>query len=321
MRKYCLIVPVYTFFLLTPILTICRFNPALAASPTTYFSSGQAVYDPQDHAKSQQQAIHDFMVQGLTQAISSFLSPTQMGAQFSEIQQKVLSKPAKYIASYQVFSEEQSGGVFRVVGQVTVSIEALREDLVKSGLLAAQQNPPAAPAPSTEVGVAAPATENENTQEEENIESSEEPNESHTSAPQSMASQPQVIERGAGEPASRGIFATKGEILWAVAEKWEQEWVLPSDSSDLSSLFARSLGKEMDDFDFSIHLPQPGREDGSLGQYPPIAGDFACRGAWHPGCGGRQGFLHAGPQQQSGVARRQPARDQDRSGQVGIRTS
>ena len=147
------------------------------------------------------------MVQGLTQAIGSFLSPTQMGTQFSEIQKKLLAKPSKYIDSYQVFSESQTDGMFRVIGQVTVSMDALRKDLEESGILAAQQKPQAPPASSPAVNASAAATEGENTQDEEDAEPSVETDDSQPAVEQ--ASQPPVIERGASRPASRGISATK----------------------------------------------------------------------------------------------------------------
>jgi hypothetical protein len=261
---------VYILFLPVSILTIWGADPAVAAQsrPATYFSSGQAVYDPQDQAKCQQQAIQDLMVHGLTQAIGSFLSPAQMGTQFAEIQKKVLAKPAKYIDSYQVFSEEQTGGMFRVVGQVTVSMGALKEDLENSGILAAQQKALAQPTPSPGISAPTGATESENKHVEENVESAEESDESQTSGSHPPASQPPVIEEGAGRPSYRGISATKREILWAVAEKWDQEWDLPTESDNVSSLFARSLGKEMDNF--SILFPQSGSVKMDLsGNIPP----------------------------------------------------
>ena len=258
-----------------------------------YFSNGQAVNDPQDREKTRKQAIQDFMAQGLTRAIASFLSPTQIGTQFAEIQKKVLSKPEKYIDSYQVFSEEQNGGVFRVVGQVSVSMDLLKEDLVKSGLLVAQQKPQAQPAISQDGNAPAVAVDRENTRNLQNTKSFAEPDDSETAAQEGTAtpapagasslaapegqgeaardelSEPQPSEIGQGA-ARRGIAATKREILWAVAEKWEQEWVLATDSGDVRSLFTRSLGKEMDDLDFSVLLPQPGSLRMDLaGNIPP----------------------------------------------------
>ena len=272
MRRYTLIFSVYILFLTVSILTIWGANPVVAAQSrsVTYFSSGQAVYDPQDPAKSQQQAIQDLMVQGLTQAIGSFLSPSQMGTQFAELQKKILAKPAKYIDSYQVVSEQQTGGMFRVVGEVTVSMGALREELEMSGILAAQQKALEKPASSSGISVPGGATESENAQAKENVESAEKQGESQISASRPPASQPPVIEGAAGRASYRGISATKREFLWAVVEKWDQEWVLPTESGSVNSLFARSLGKEMGDNDFTILFPQPGSVKMDLsGNIPP----------------------------------------------------
>jgi hypothetical protein len=253
MRKY-ITIPVYVFLLLSSVLAISGSSPA-AEEPrsATFFSQGQAAYDPQDHAKSQQQAIQDFMAQGLTQAMGSFLSPTQMGTQFSEIQKRLLAKPSKYVDSYQVFSESQTDGMFRVVGQVTVSMDVLRKDLEQSGILSAQQKPKVAPAPSEEVSASASETEGEQAQDEGDRGPAREVQGSHPEA-----SQPQPAQGGENLPASRGISATKGEILWVVSEKWEQEWELPTEGAGDRFLFARSLGQEMDDHNFSIHLPLTG---------------------------------------------------------------
>ena len=257
MRKYIITVPVYVVLLLTPILTILGSDSAAAGSrQATFFSHGQAVDDPQDHAKSHQQAIQDFMVQGLTQAIASFLSPTQMGTQFSDLQKKLLAKPSKYIDSYQVFSESQTDGTFQVIGQVTVSMDALKKGLEESGILVAQQKPRALPASPPALSAPAVATEDENTRDEENAEPSVETDDSKP--PVEEAAQPPTIEPGASRSASRGIASTRREILWVVPEKWEQEWEVPTDGRDVRSFFARSLGKEMEGLEFSILLPQPG---------------------------------------------------------------
>ena len=278
MRKSSLVVPFYIFFLLISILTIGGLKPDAAAQSrsTDYFSSGQAVYNPQDRANSRQQAIQDFMAQGVTQAIGSFLSPTQIGTQLAEIQKKILSKAEKYIDSYQIFSEEQTGGEYRVVGQISVSTNALKEDLVKAGLLIAQQKPGVQPASPHDTYNRDESTDRENTQKGQNAEPSAETDDSQNAATESAETpaQPPVSQRTQGPAPGelseshqpeieqgarrRGITTTKREILWAVAEKWEQEWVLATDSGDVRSLFTRSLGKEMDDFDFSVLLPQHG---------------------------------------------------------------
>jgi len=222
------------------------------------------------------------MVQGLTQAIASFLSPTEMGAQVAEIRKKVLSKPEKYIDSYQVFSEDRTGALFRVVGQVTVSMSALKDDLVKSGLLTSQQMPVAQPAPSPGLGTASEAPGSQDVRGEEDAQSSQEPGDSCKTSvsphpgpsPQAEGepegSQPREVEQVTPGPASRGIAATKTQILWAVPEKWKQEWVFPADREDVRIPFTRSLSREVDDFNLSILLPQSGLVRMDLaGNIPP----------------------------------------------------
>ena len=154
-----------------------------------------------------------------------------------------------------------------MIGQVTVSMDALKKDLEESGILVAQQKPQA-PAASSPVRSAAAAPGGENTQDEEDAEPSAETDDSQP--PVEEASQPPVIEPGASRSASRGIAATRREILWVVPEKWEQEWEIPTDGSDVRSFFARSLGKEMEDLEFTILLPQPGSVRMDLsGNIPP----------------------------------------------------
>ncbi len=274
MRKYTLIISFY--IVLLPISILAGGWPghaeAAPSGPATYFSSGQSVYDPQDNAKSHLQAVQDFMVQGLTQAIGSFLSPSQMGAQFAEIQKDVLAKPEKYVNSYQVFSEEQTGAIVHVVGQVTVSMEPLKEDLLKSGILALQQKPQAQSDPQPGIGAPAEANQSANKQEEAGEGPSGAADEPRPPAQlKQTTSGPPVNEGAPGKAISRGISSTKREILWAVSEKWEQEWVLPTDSGDVRSLFARSFGRQMDDLDFSILLPQPGSVRMDLGGNVPAS--------------------------------------------------
>ena len=230
------------------------------------------------------------MVQGLTQAIGSFLSPAQMGTQFAELQKKVLAKPAKYIDSYQVFSEEQTGGMFRVAGQVTVSIGALKEDLEKSGILAVQQKALAQPAPSPGISVPTGATGSENAQVEEDVESAEEPDESQTSASAPQASQPPVIEEKAGRPSYRGMPPQRGKSCGQLRRNGIRNGISRQRAIMLvlflREVLARRWTRLLDPFSTTRFC-----QDGSLRQYPPLSGDIGRRGAWHTGCGGRQGFL------------------------------
>lgn len=264
MRKESSIAKVGVLFFLAVILAIRAPGPAEAA-PKAFFSSGQAVLDPQNQAKSQQQAIQNFMAQGLTEAMASFLSPDQMGAQVDKLQKSVLAEPQKYIQTYQVYSEKQAGGQFQVIGKVTVSMDLLKKDLAKLGVLGAQ-NAPAGPAPAAPAAAPpaapAPAVANGRTSP---------PKPAQAAAPPPVATRPAPAGQNGAGSLSRGISPTKKEILWAVAEKWDEKWVLPTDTGDIRCIFAQSIAGEMDGFGFSILLPQSGSvEMDNGGNIPPF---------------------------------------------------
>jgi len=197
-----------------------------AAGRSSFFCQGQAPVNAQDQAAGKQQAIQDFLTQGIIQAVGKFLSPTQMSTQYAQIQKQVFAQPSKYIDSYQVFSENENGGSYQVMGQVTVSMDILKKDLEEAGFSVAAG--PAASSP-------APISDNAQAQ-----------NTTPAQAPPVQHS------------ATRGLSPTKKEILWVVPEKWEQEWVLPTDKKDSRSLFVQSVVRELKDYDYSIQLPQAG---------------------------------------------------------------
>jgi hypothetical protein len=146
MRKHASTATVGALCFLAMIFAVCVSGPVAAAGidAKAYFSSGQAVIDSKNPADSRQQAIKNFMAQGLLQAIASFLDPDQMGVQLDKLRKSVLAGPEKYVDTYQIFSEKQIGAEFQVVGKVTVSMNLLKSDLEKLGMLG-PQNAPAAP--------------------------------------------------------------------------------------------------------------------------------------------------------------------------------
>lgn len=218
---------------------------ALAQSPgksIPIFSQGQAVDDPQDSAKSQQQAVQDFMAQAVMQAVGKYLSPTQMGTQFSALQKQILAHPQKYIDSYQVFSQTQTGGLYRVTGQVSVSIDVLRKDLEEAGF------------PITETARAqAPVKDASNPPA-----SADKPQAPESTGETAAETRVAKTNEAPKTSATRGLSVTKKEILWVVCEKWEQDWVIPANKRDAQSLFAQSIKRELDDYDYSLLYAEPG---------------------------------------------------------------
>lgn len=214
---------------------------ALGQSPgksIPVFSQGQALDDPQDNAKSQQQAVRDMMVQAVRQAVGQYLSPTQMGTQYPTLQKKILAHPQKYVDSYQVFSQTQDGGLYQVTGQVSVSADVLQKDLEEAGFpvaQAAREQAQAAEAKSSSLEL--PSSGNMG-----------------TAAESRSGKTPEAPKPSA----SRGLSVTKKEILWVVSEKWEQDWVIPTGKRDNQSLFAQSIKRELNGYDYSLLYAEPG---------------------------------------------------------------
>ncbi len=195
--------------------------------PNVFFSQGQAIFDPQEPMKSQREALQDFQLQAITQAASALLSPAQLGKQYQLIQEKILKQPQRYVQTYQIFSETSgTGGLYRLTGQVTISMDLLKKDLV------------ALPPPSLEGQPPQPAGPTSRSEERRSD---------------------GVGEKVRKEAEPTGKTATSGlAIFWAVAEKWEQGWYVPADPRDPEGPFAASVSQESENYGWSLHFPDAG---------------------------------------------------------------
>lgn len=211
-----------------------------------FFSQGQAIYDAQDLAKSQQAAIQDFMGQAVTQALGSFLSPEQMGQKYATLQNHVLKDPQRYVQAYQLFSEQPVNGLYRVTGKATIAMKTLRTDLQKLGFQLAEtpaEEPAAAPEQATSVQETTPpaATGSAETQEQQ-----------------------QEQEPAGGR-----------KILWAVAEREAGGWNLAYSNEDQEAAFAMSVLQESSDYDWSLSFPKEGAlapgAGGKVSQHAAVA--------------------------------------------------
>ena len=192
-----------------------------------FFSQGQAVYNPQDSKKSQREALQNFQLQAIAQAASVLLSPAQMGRQYRLIQDKILKQPQRYVQTYQIFSETpDAGGLYRIVGQVTISMDLLKKDLTAL--------PPAPPE-----GNATPSVKPDPR--------------SGASAVEGAGGMVRPAVEVAGKTSASGH-----EIFWAVAEKWEQGWHMSGDRRDPEGPFAASVAQELQNYGWSLHFPRLG---------------------------------------------------------------
>ncbi len=209
----------------------------LAQSGGSFFSQGQAVYDSQNLAKSQQEALQDFLVQGVTQALGTLLSPSQMGSQYAKLEAKLLKNPERYVQTYQIFSESPSGGLYRVTGQVTVSMNVLKRDVREMGLQVSESSSAPAAPPKAPEQTAEPA-QSQSPAQSTQTESAERPSE-QTSVPEQL---PHVQQ----------------DVLWAVAEKWNGDWILAGSGNDPRTPFAISVLQESQDYLWSMNFPSAG---------------------------------------------------------------
>lgn len=201
---------------------------------TAYFSQGQALYDQQDPVRSQQNAVRDLLGQAVMQAVGTYLSPSQMGSYYAALREKIIRQPERYVDTYQVFFESAENGLYRVVGQVTISMDLLRKDLTEFGISKSADAYPAKQAGQGSGEV------------------------SSSSAAKPVASAGSSGQTETPPAVVRGIAPTVREILWAVTEKWDQEWYLPEDVRDPRGLFAVSVLQELQAYHYSLHLPEPG---------------------------------------------------------------
>jgi len=196
-------------------------------TPRVFFSQGQAIYSPQNRSKSQQAAVRDFLTQAVVQAAATFLSPGQIGKDYQVIQDKLLKQADRYVQTYEIFSENaDQGGLYRITGQATVSMDLLKKDLMTLGLEHSE-------AETSQPRVAPP-------------EAQATPSRQAVGQPGKKAGMPDKAS-GSGE-----------EILWVVSEKWDEEWQMPGDSQDPEGFLAASVFQGSRDYGWSIRLPQMG---------------------------------------------------------------
>lgn len=216
---------------LLSVVPVLSLDDAATVNKAVFFSQGQAVDASQDHAKSRQEAVFDFLSLAVTQAMSRFLSPSEMASMLPALQETVLKQPERYVETYQIFSENSVNGLYRVTGQVTVVMDVLRTDLNKSGLpVSAERN-------------------------EDRAEDALDVNGEREAGTTGEA--PASVEASSGQ-AGESVREPVGEnrdLFWAVTEKWDQEWNLPADTTNPQSLFAAAAAQELEDFGWSLRFP------------------------------------------------------------------
>ena len=234
----------------------------------SFFSEGQAPHDPANLAGSRDAAIQDFLARGILQGVGEFLEPSGIGRSYSALEEKVLAQPDRYVQKFQIFSEKPAGEVYRVQGEVTLSLPVLGKDLENMGLLSGAPPAQVATAPEAPGPAPPPSTETEGEAQVANGQDDvapKEPGREGVSAPKPLP----------GESAEEEIQA---RLLWTVAERWEDDWRLPTQEDESLPVFAATMVQESSDHPWTLVLP-PGDsiQTDSRGEVPTAQAVAAAR--------------------------------------------
>jgi hypothetical protein len=247
-----------------------------------YFSQGQAVYDSNNLAKSRDEAVQDLLVHGITQALRSFLEPSQIGAQYTKLEKKLFSQPQRYVQKFQIFSETPADGLYRVRGEVTVAVDVLQRDLQRLGLISSRAHGAEKSTEAFKAEVTSDSSKSSRTKEnlqealEETPETSSEEalEENLERAFQETLEKPSktVAERAPKESLKeipKKPLKSRQEVLWVVSEKWETDWHLPLGNIESRSLFVATVLQESEDHNWTLVLPKKGLVDvDAMGNVP-----------------------------------------------------
>jgi len=212
-------------FLLFQNLEALSANPSPRKNLGLFFSQGLAISSPLDRAKSRKAAIEDFLAQAIVQAAATLLQPGQLRQKYPLIQEKILKQPDRYVLGYELFSENaDQEGLYRITGQVTVSMDALNRDLLvlEEAYSGAETSQP----------LSSPS-------EEQSVESTEESKEAEKATEFS-------------EKAS----VPEHEILWVISENWKERWRLAGGEEDPDGFLATGVSQASQAYGWSVRFPQ-----------------------------------------------------------------
>jgi hypothetical protein len=223
------------------VLAVCPWGPARVQAQQgeqVFFSQGQAIHDPKNIAASRDNALRDFKAQAVTQAIVGLIGPDEVPRHYGEIQEQILHRLDRYVATYQIFSQDSVEGLFRILGRVTVNISMLESDLSRLGVLAPVDSDRALDSESEEP---VPRLDKESSVD------------AHTVVESEKRSAQGRFDR----PSQQDL-----RVLWLVSEKWDekQAWHrLEKSNLEMESrgLLGRSVLEEAQDHNWNIVLLDP----------------------------------------------------------------
>jgi len=110
--------------------------------PTSLIASGTSPLANGDVAEARKLALDEALRAAVEQSLAWLLPPQRIVHYFPLLQENLLARPMNYVQDYQIISEDQHAGLYRVTVQTTLYTEALERDLRQMGLLLADSDRP-----------------------------------------------------------------------------------------------------------------------------------------------------------------------------------
>lgn len=88
------------------------------------------------------QAVSDALRKAVEQGVGAYIDGETQVENFQLISDRIYSRASGFVSSYRVISEEQSGGLYRVVIRAVVDTDGIGDDLSAIGILLSEQGRP-----------------------------------------------------------------------------------------------------------------------------------------------------------------------------------
>src|SRR3972149_11944354 len=107
-------------------------------------AEGTALIKSDDFASARDDAINDALQTAVQQATGRLLAPKIVDEKYNTLKEKIFIKADEYIQNYRIINEKALAGVYAVNVRAAVTLEGIRNDLLKLGFLQALQKKPQA---------------------------------------------------------------------------------------------------------------------------------------------------------------------------------
>lgn len=107
-------------------------------------AEGTALIKSENFASARDDAINDALQTAVLQATGRLLAPKVVDEKYNTLKEKIFIKADEYIQNYRIINEKALTGVYSVNVRAAVTLEGIKNDLLKLGFLQAMQKKPQA---------------------------------------------------------------------------------------------------------------------------------------------------------------------------------